>query len=124
MAEDLEEVRSVLFRTLRNLSSKEKPDPIDLHLAKIICGVAQTIINSASAEIRAMNAAAIAEGNGGTFFRGKSLPSASPATATRLSGKPAALPPSRVVDPLAQVKSAPPDPEERPRAHAKANGHG
>lgn len=100
MAEDLEEVRKVLFDTLRKVSANEKP--MDIERAKAICGVAQTIINSASVEVRAMNAANIAESTG--FFKKKSLPPAS-----RMTGAPAKLPPSRVVDPLLQVKTAPPE---------------
>jgi hypothetical protein len=107
---DIEELRSVLFDTLRQVSSKEKP--MDIDRAKAICGVAQTIINSATLEVRAMNAATMADQDN-KFFGRKSLP---PAAAPRLAGKPAELPPSRVVDPLRTVKAAPPDPDERPRA--------
>ena len=109
MADDLEEVRKVLFDTLRQVSAKDKP--MDIDRAKAICGVAQTIINSASVEVRAMNAAAISESGG--FFKSKALP-ASPAV--RATGMPAQLPPGRVVDPLAQVKPGPPDPEEITRS--------
>jgi hypothetical protein len=104
MPDDLEEVRAVLFKTLRKLSDKDKPDAIDFESAKVVCGVAQTIINSASVEVRALNAANIAESSG--FFKRKALPAAPP---TRLRGEPVKLPPSRVVDPLHQVKAAPPE---------------
>jgi hypothetical protein len=49
MSNTLEDLRSHLFDTLRGLKNKE--EPLEIERAKAISDVAQTIINSARAEI-------------------------------------------------------------------------
>ena len=50
----LSDLRDHLFETLEML--KDKDAPMDIARAKAIAGVAQTIINSATVEVKAMNA--------------------------------------------------------------------
>jgi|SRR5665213_2723323 len=56
MAKNLSDLREHLFDTLEQL--KDKSNPMDLDRAKAIAGVAQAIINSATVEVKAMNASA------------------------------------------------------------------
>jgi trehalose-6-phosphatase len=48
MANDIQDLRAVLFDTLKDLRNTDKP--LDLDRAKAVCEVSQTIINSAKAE--------------------------------------------------------------------------
>jgi hypothetical protein len=49
---DISDVRAALFKTLRDLSDKDKP--MDIERAKAVNEVAQTIINSAKVEVDAL----------------------------------------------------------------------
>lgn len=49
MANDIAELRGILFDTLRDLRSKEAP--MDIDRAKAVTDVAQAIINSAKVEV-------------------------------------------------------------------------
>lgn len=50
----MNDLRNHLFETLENLKDPDKP--LDIARAKAVCAVAQTIINSVTVEVKAMNA--------------------------------------------------------------------
>lgn len=62
---DINELRTVLFATLKGLTDKEAP--MDIERAKAVCEVGQTIINSAKVEVEHMRIA----GGRGTGFLGE-----------------------------------------------------
>ncbi len=51
---NMNQIREVLFDTLEKLTDAERP--MDLGRAKAVASVAQTIINSVTCQVRAMNA--------------------------------------------------------------------
>jgi hypothetical protein len=61
----LSDLRDHLFETLERL--KDKEEPMEIQRAKAIADVAQTIINSATVEVKAMNAM---DANRSAFFDG------------------------------------------------------
>lgn len=71
MKNKIDDLRNHLFATLEELRDKEKP--MDLARAKAIASVAQTIINSATVEVKFMNAT----GGQGTGFIPEALPAPS-----------------------------------------------
>jgi hypothetical protein len=77
----LSDLRDHLFETLEMLKDKEAP--MDIARAKAIANVAQTIINSATVEVKAMNAL-----NADTpeFFSGKPAAPALPAASKTANG--------------------------------------
>ncbi|HJW81971.1 MAG TPA: hypothetical protein VJ396_06980 [Acidiferrobacterales bacterium] len=54
MKNKIEDLRNHLFATLEALQDKE--NPMDIERAKVISGVAQTLINSAKVEVDFINA--------------------------------------------------------------------
>lgn len=76
MSNDINALRSVLFDTLKGLSSKE--DPLDLDRAKAICDVSQVIINSAKVEVDFMKIT----GSASSGFIGQAEPAAPGAQVT------------------------------------------
>lgn len=93
----LSDLRDHLFETLEQLKDPNKP--MEISRAKAIADVAQTIINSATVEVKAM--AGFSQSSYSDFF--DATPSALP------PGPKAKELPSRAVDPLRQAS-----PEPRP----------
>lgn len=84
MSNDITDLRGHLFSALRGLTDKN--NPMDIERARAVSDIAQTIINSAKAEVDAMR---VAGGSGSGFF--PALPDASETTTgvktvTRLPG--------------------------------------
>jgi hypothetical protein len=92
----LSDLRDHLFETLEAL--KDDKNPMDIARAKAIAGIAQTIINSATVEVKAINALG-REQAPGEFFGGQ------PERKALTTGQVA--PPSRALDPLQVVKPEP-----------------
>jgi hypothetical protein len=61
----MEDLRNHLFATLESLSDPD--NPMDLERARTISGVAQTIINSATVEVKLLNA--MGSSRGSSFFQ-------------------------------------------------------
>jgi hypothetical protein len=104
----LSDLRDHLFETLEAL--KDEEHPMDIARARAIAGIAQTIINSATVEVKAINALG-REDNPGDFFSGgkeaaRALPAAAPEPTNQQHAR-------QVVDPLRTVKAKP-----RPNSHA------
>ena|ERR1700676_4577198 len=78
----LSDLRDHLFETLERLNDDEKP--MDLARAKAIANVAQTIINSATVEVKAMDA--FGQADPSEFFDQK-RPALSPAKVGDANGK-------------------------------------
>lgn len=72
----MSDLRDHLFETLERL--KDEQNPMELDRAKTVSLVAQTIINSATVEVKAMNALGQDAAQSG-FFAEKQLPAAPPA---------------------------------------------
>src|SRR5579863_7379883 len=94
----LSDLRDHLFETLEALKDKENPMEIDR--AKAIAGIAQTIINSATVEVKAINALGRDQAPG-EFF---GVPADRKALA---NGRGTVAPPSRAIDPLREAKPEP-----------------
>jgi hypothetical protein len=92
----LSDLRDHLFETLEAL--KDEKNPMEIERAKAIAGVAQTIINSATVEVKAINALG-REQAPGEFFGG------TPERKALSNGHIA--PPGRAVDPLRTSKPEP-----------------
>lgn len=105
---NLVDLRDTLFDTLE----KVKDGSMDLDRAKMVANLSQVIINTASAQVRAMNALGRDAVSDKDEFFGPQEP------VKRLAGAPAAEPPSRVVDPLRIVKPEPPEPAKARAARA------
>jgi hypothetical protein len=73
----LSDLRNHLFETLERL--KDKDDPMDIPRAKAIAGVAQVIINSATVEVKAINALGREEATGEFFDSRPAAPRLQPA---------------------------------------------
>jgi hypothetical protein len=112
----LSDLRDHLFETLEALKDPEKP--MDIHRAKAIAGVAQTIINSATVEVKAMSALGRDKSAGAFFGETEERKAMSAAVGSSIRHGEVA-PPSRVVDPLRTVIPAPPEEGVRRRT----NGH-
>lgn len=102
----MSDLRDHMFEVFEGM----KDGSLDIHRAKALANIAQVIINSASAEVRAVNAYnAMGENSrGSNFFElpaGEEGPVAPPAK--RLSGAPSAGPNEGIhaMDPLRKVKS-------------------
>jgi hypothetical protein len=62
MANDITELRSVLFDTLRKV--RDKSDPMDLDRARAVVEISQTIIDTAKVEVAAMRELGAGVGSG------------------------------------------------------------
>ena len=69
MKNKIEDLRDHLFATLEGLRDKDKP--LDLERAAAIAKVAQVIVNSATLEVKYINAVG---GKGSSFIAGALLP--------------------------------------------------
>ena len=98
MKRNLNDLRDHLFDTLESLKAKE--NPMDLDRAKAIASVAQTIINSATVEVKAMNAMGSASESGFFGPAEKALSAGNP-NGRILDGRILELPP----DPKAPLQS-------------------
>jgi hypothetical protein len=77
----LSDLRDHLFETLERLKDEEKP--MDIARAKAIASVAQTIINSATVEVKAMDA--FGQADPSAFFERPQLPPG-PSAAKKANG--------------------------------------